>query len=156
GLLLDGDPVKVNAPVPETKLPDIPLGTVPGHLSLTIANGTQITSSFHGSCVTVKGGQATLAGATVTSGTIVLNAAIVLDTPPLFSKSIDLPPITVNVPESKKELDSAPVKVGVADATTGTCSASPGGDGGATTDSGTTSDGATSADGGTCEPMTAQ
>jgi hypothetical protein len=161
GLLLDGDPVKVSAPVPETKLPDIPLGTVPGHLSITVANGTVITSSFHGSCLTVKAGQATFAGATTTAGTIVLKASIVLEIP-LFKKSIDLPPITVNVPESKKELDSAPVKVSVADATAGTCSASPGGDGGAggdgggTTDSGTNGDSATSAEGGTCQPANVQ
>jgi hypothetical protein len=158
GLRLDGDPVKVSAPVPETKLPDIPLGTVPGHLSITVANGTVIASSFRGSCLTVKGGQATLAGTTATSGTLVLKASIVLEVP-LFNKSIDLPPITVNVPESDKELDSAPVKTGVADATTGTCSASPGGtgnDSGVTTDSGTNGDGGTSADGGTCQPETIQ
>jgi hypothetical protein len=125
GFLLDGDPAQVSADVPETKLPDIPLGSVPGHLSITVASGTKITSSFHGSCLTVKASQATLAGTTSTGGTILLKPSLVLEVP-LFSKTIDLPVVTVNVPSSVKELDSAPAGAdGVADATAGACGASP-------------------------------
>ena len=147
GLLLDGDPTKVNADVPETKLPDIPLGSVPGHLSLTIASGTHITSTFHGSCLGVKGGQATLAGTTSTSGTIVLHASIVLDIP-LYKKSIDLPPFTIDVPAANKELDSAPAKVdGVDDATAGACGAPPAGSGSSGSSGGGSSSGGSSSGG---------
>jgi hypothetical protein len=143
GFVLDGDPAQVAANLPETKLPDIPLGSVPGHLSLTVVAGSQVTTSFHGSCVEIKGGQATLHGRTVTSGKLVLKAQVVLDIP-LYNKAIDLPQISVDLPKSDKALDSgAAAAAGVADATCGATApsgdppqgpASGGADGGTTTD----------------------
>ncbi len=135
GFLLDGDPALVTAGIPETKLPDIPLGTVPGHLSLTVVAGSQITSSFHGGCVSTHGGEATFAGTTETQGTIILKGSIVLDIP-LFSKTFDLAPLTVTVPKSTKSIASSAVAAsGAADGTNGTCGdaadgGAPGADGG--------------------------
>jgi hypothetical protein len=116
GFSIDGDPAHVAANLPETKLPDIPLGSVPGHLSLTVLGGSTVTTSYQGSCVQVQGGQATLHGHTVTSGKLLMKAQIVLDIP-LYSKSIDLPQFSVDLPKSDKPLDSgAAAAQGVADA----------------------------------------
>jgi hypothetical protein len=73
----------------------------------------------------VHGGNATLKGQTAISGKLVLKASVVLDIP-LFSKSIDLPDVSVDIPESAKELDTAPAATpGLPDGTDGTCAAAP-------------------------------
>ena len=135
GLLLDGAPAVVSASLPETKLPDVPLGTVPGHLSITVAAGSKLTTSFKGTCVEIHGGKATYTGETTTSGTLVLRSQLVLDIP--LVKPLDLPETTVPIPSSAKPLVSAPVDAaGAADSTTGACPASAGDGGAADGDSG--------------------
>jgi hypothetical protein len=126
GLVLDGAPAQVVANVPETKLPDIPLGSVPGHLALTVATGTTVTVAYHASCLDVHGGQAKLQGQSTVSGKLVLTASIVLDIP-LHAVSVDLPTISVDLPQANKELDTAPVAAaGIADGTQGNCASAPG------------------------------
>ncbi len=130
GLLLDGPAAQVDANLPETKLPDIPLGTVPGHLSITVVAGSKLTTSFKGACVEVHGGKATYTGQITTAGTLVLKSQIVLNIP--LIKPIDLPDTTVPIPSSSKPLVSAIVEApGAPDSTTGACgSAGAGSDGG--------------------------
>src|SRR5262249_26626430 len=106
GFLLTGSPAQVAANIPETKLPDIPLGSVPGHLELTVGAGSQMTASFKGSCLSVKGGKATWQGQTTTSGKINLKASLVLDIP-LHKQTVPLPDIPVDLPQSVKPLASA-------------------------------------------------
>jgi hypothetical protein len=123
-------PAQITADVPEAKLPDVPLGTVPGHLTITIASGSKVVTSYQSSCLDVRGEHATLRGASTTSGKIVVKTSIVLDIP-LFSKSFDLPDMIVDVPASVKSLDSAPASApGIADGTDGTCTPPANSDGG--------------------------
>jgi hypothetical protein len=151
-----GDPPKVVANVPDTKLPDVPLGSVPGHLALTVTSASTITTEYRGTCLEVKGGQATLHGVTTTSGKLVLKASIVLEVP-LFNKTIDLPDVTADVPASTAALDSDAVRAqGIADGTDGTCGAPPApsgtGDGGAgsSSDAGNGDTSTGQGDGGSC------
>ena len=53
--LIGGPPVQVMAPVPATQLPNVPLGTVPGNLELSIQSGSVLTASYQGTCLTITG-----------------------------------------------------------------------------------------------------
>lgn len=128
GFAMSGEAPQVVSNLPETKLPDIPLGSVPGHLELTVASGSTITTAYRSTCLEVKGGKATLKGETVTSGTLVLKAAVVLEVP-LFKKTVELPPLTVAVPKSTEPLDVAADVPGLGDGTDGACGAGGGGEG---------------------------
>jgi hypothetical protein len=55
-LVEDGEEATLETPVPETKLPPIPLGSVPGKLELTIASGSKLTATFQGTCLAVANG----------------------------------------------------------------------------------------------------
>lgn len=129
GLLLDAaESAEASADLPETTLPEIPLGSIPGSLVLTVVKGSKLTSKFHATCLSVAGGTASYAGETKTGGTLVLKGKIVLKLPARLNKSIDLPEITVPIPEVTTAADAAPLTVsGIADATQGACNASAGG-----------------------------
>ncbi|HSO41031.1 MAG TPA: hypothetical protein VLT33_51250 [Labilithrix sp.] len=139
--LLDGSPsAAVVGAIPETKLPPIPLGSVPGKLQLTVTKDSTVRSSFHGSCLSVAGGKATYQGQLETSGTLVLKGTIVVDLPPPLNTPVDLGVISVQIPESTSPLDlgTRPTP-GVEDARNGSACATTGAgstDGG--TDSATT------------------
>jgi hypothetical protein len=125
GLLLgDSDNALATADLPETTLPEIPLGSIPGSLILTVSKGSQLTTKYRGTCLSVASGSATYTGASTTSGTLVLNAKIVLKLPAPLDKSIDLLPITVTIPEVTTKVEGAALSVGsMADAMTGNCNA---------------------------------
>lgn len=97
-LLGEGETATVEAAIPPTKLPPIPLGTVPGNLELSIAEGSVVTTSFRGTCLSVSGGQATYAGETETSGKLVLSGTLAVDLPAPLNKAIDLGAIDVPIP----------------------------------------------------------
>lgn len=121
-LLAEGESAAVTADIPETKLPDIPLGSVPGSLVLTVVKGSTLTTTFRGKCVSVASGKASYSGVAKTSGKIVLEGKIVLALPAPFDKSFDLPRFDVAVPETPTSLDSAAVEFGgVSDTKTGAC-----------------------------------
>lgn len=119
--LLDGDGAQVVADVPETKLPPIPLGSVPGELRLTVLAGSTLTTSYHGTCVSVSGGKATYAGEAATKGKLLLKGVIALKLPAPLDKEIALPPFDVAVPETKTKLTSEAVELGASDKSMGTC-----------------------------------
>ena len=129
GLLLDAaESAEASADLPETTLPEIPLGSIPGSLVLTVVKGSKLTSKFHATCLSVAGGTASYSGETKTAGTLVLKGKIVLKLPAPLNKSIDLPEITVPIPEVTTTTDAAPLTVsGIEDATQGSCNASAGG-----------------------------
>lgn len=120
----DGESAKVTADVPETKLPDVPLGAAPGKLQLTIAKGTVVTTTFHGTCAKVEGGHASYAGEAETSGTLVLRAALAFDIPGM--KPVDLPATTIAIPKKTIALDLGEKDAGsLADSAAGTCGGKP-------------------------------
>jgi hypothetical protein len=120
--LIGGATADVTAPIPAAQLPDIPLGTIPGKLQISIADGSTLQSSFRGTCLSVQKGMASYQGQTVTSGTLVLNATIALELPPPLNKSIPLPAITVTIPAATSGVDlgSQPA-AGASDAQQGPC-----------------------------------
>ena len=121
--LLDGAGAEVTAAIPETKLPDIPLGSVPGKLRLTVVSGSQLTSKFQASCMTVASGSAQYEGSAVTSGKLVIKGTIVLELPSPLNKEVELPEITVPIPSATSKVEFQPVAVsGAADDKAGTCS----------------------------------
>jgi len=123
GLLLEAaDSAEASADLPETTLPEIPLGSIPGSLVLTVVKGSKLTSKFHATCLSIAGGTATYSGESKTSGTLVLKGKIVLKLPSPLDKSVDLPEITVPIPEVTTATNAAPLPVsGIDDASEGTC-----------------------------------
>lgn len=134
GLLLDAaDGAEASADLPETTLPEIPLGSIPGSLVLTVAKGSKLTTKFHATCLSIAKGKAMYSGESKTGGSLVLKGKIVLKLPAPLNKSVDLPEITVPIPEVTTAMDAAPLAVSdVDDATQGACgaAASNGGNGG--------------------------
>lgn len=120
-LLDDGETAEVTADVPETKLPPIPLGSVPGELQLTVMKGSTLTTKYHGTCVAVSGGKATYSGQATTSGKLVLKGSLALKLPSPLDKAVDLPAFDVAIPETPTALDSAAVELGASDKTLGAC-----------------------------------
>lgn len=154
--LLDGKTAEVSAEVPETKLPDIPLGSVPGSLALTIVAGSKLTAKYTGGCMEVSGGEAKHSGAAVLGGTLVIKGAIKLDLPSPLDKTIELAEIAVPIPEGTRAVPFGPVAVSANDGSEGpTCAAASGPDGGAGADGGggvITEDGAViTPDGAACD-----
>lgn len=147
-LLDGGQTAQATAPIAPTKLPDIPLGSVPGHLELTVVAGSQLVTSYAGTCMTVSGGNVALTGTATTHGTLVLHGSLVPDLPPPLDKPVDLGDIEVAVPETAQALAFGAVEAsGATDATAGgACGAPVGPTGGGGGDAG--GDGA-SGDGGT-------
>jgi hypothetical protein len=129
GLLLDAsDSAEASADLPETTLPEIPLGSIPGSLVLTVVKGSKLTSKFHATCLTVAGGKAMYSGESKTGGTLVLKGKIVLKLPTPLNKEIELPSITVPIPEVTTATEAAPLTVeGIDDATQGACGATSAG-----------------------------
>jgi hypothetical protein len=123
GLLLDtADSALASADLPETTLPEIPLGSIPGSLVLTVVKGSKLTTKFHATCLSVAGGMATYAGESKTGGTLVLKGKIVLKLPAPLNKEIELPEITVPIPEVTTATTAAPLSVaGIDDSSQGAC-----------------------------------
>ena len=154
--LLSGDSAVVTAPIPATQLPDIPLGSIPGALQLAIGDGSSITSTFQGTCLSTSGGNSSYQGTVTTSGTLVIQATIALQLPSPLDQSVALPNITVSIPAATTPIDlGTQATPGVTDNQRGSCAPS-GSDGGAPdastdgpgSDSPSTSDGSTP----TCHP----
>jgi hypothetical protein len=122
-LLGDGEEVEAVANVPETKLPDVPLSGVPGHLELTVKPGTIVKATLHGSCLRGAEKIATYSGATTTSGTIVLEAKVVLDLPAPLNKGVTVPAISIDLPETAGTIESkSEASASVRDFSAGSCS----------------------------------
>jgi len=107
----EGDNAEAKAAIPETTLPPIPLGSIPGSLILTVASGSELTTKFHGTCVSVARESATFAGEAETSGLLVLKGTIKLELPAPLAKEIDLPEIKVTVPALKAAIDGGSLSV---------------------------------------------
>ena len=161
-VLGDGETAKAVATIPETKLPPIPLGSVPGNLEITIAAKSTVTSEFHGTCLSVSDGQASYAGEATTGGTLVLKGQIALDLPAPLNKTIDLGEIEVPIPSSKQALDfGSKAAAGAPDSQDGaaceagtTASSSSGGSSSGGSSSGGSSSGGSSSGGSTAAPST--
>ena len=134
--LVDGTNTSLTAPVPATQLPDIPLGAVPGSLKLAIGDGSVLTTSYQGTCLSVAGGMASYSGLASTSGTLVLKATLALDLPPPLDQSMPLPDITVKIPATTAAIDFGSLAApGANDSKQGMC-ASDGNDGGSSSSGG--------------------
>jgi hypothetical protein len=159
--LIGGPSASITAPIPATQLPPVPLGSVPGTLQLAIADGSTLTTTFQGTCLSVKGGMATYQGSASTSGTLNLTATLALDAP--ISQSFPLPPITATIPATTAAISFGTVTAsGASDSQQGECAGSGGADGGssddamappgdAATDGGAGHDGGASSDSGAPE-----
>jgi hypothetical protein len=160
-MLGEGESAQLAAAIPETKLPPIPLGSVPGKLEITVTGKSAVKSSFSGTCMSVAGGQASYNGIAKTSGWLVLKGRLLVELPMPLDKAIDLGEIMVPIPASTTALAfEAQDVAGVADGQTGSACEAPGASGGTpsggTTNGGTTSGGTTSGDtedGGTGGPV---
>ena len=103
---LIGDRTQVSAMLPETKLPDIPLpGGLPGHLSITIAAGSVVSSELSGSCASMDGKLVKFLGSTSTSANLILNPVVVITVPVFGDKEFPLPAITVPIPAFDAAMD---------------------------------------------------
>jgi hypothetical protein len=104
--LLGGGTAMVSAPLPKIDLPPIPLpGGLPGHLQLTVAEGSVIDSVLTGSCAGVDGNMAQFMAKTSTSAHIVIAPTIVLMIPILGTKTYPIPNIAVDVPAIEVPMD---------------------------------------------------
>lgn len=131
-LLDDGASAEVGADIPETKLPDIPLGSAPGTLKLTIVAGSKLTAKLGGECMSVASGAASYKASATLGGKLVVKGEIQLELPAPFNKTIELAEFSVPIPETLRPIPFEPVTVaGINDADTGAkCTAKPGGGGG--------------------------
>ena len=97
--LLDGKTAKVTAPIPEIKLPPIPLpGGLPGSLNITVATGSVLTTELAGDCAGFSDHTAELQAHTSTGGTLVLASEIVIKIPVIGEKKFPIPSVTVQIP----------------------------------------------------------
>jgi hypothetical protein len=114
--LLDGS-VSVEAAIPETELPPIPLQAilgVPGQLVFTIATGSVLHSEFRGTCAAVSSGEAHYTGETTTDGMLVVKPSVEIEVPVVGAQVFELPPISVPIPAATSPMDlgSQPVSGG--------------------------------------------
>lgn len=144
--LTDARSAVVTAVVPETKLPSIPLGSIPGSLELSTVAGSKLTVSFAEGCVSVSGGKATYSGTATISGTLVMKGAIVLSLPAPLNRTIDLAEIPIPIPEGKRLVSSGAAAVSLPDANEGACSKLP-----VVEDAGADGSAPTSCDASTCK-----
>lgn len=104
--LLGGSTAKVTAALPRIDLPPIPLpGGLPGHLQLTVAEGSVVDSVLTGSCAGVDSGMAQFKAKTSTTAHIVIAPVIVLNIPILGTKMYPIPNIAVDVPAIEVPMD---------------------------------------------------
>jgi hypothetical protein len=120
-LLGDGEKVAVDAKVPPTDLPPIPLAAVgvPGTLNLKVKEGSTVHAALHGSCVQAAGGKATFSGTTETSGTVVLSATLKLDIP--LVGDVKLPDFQIALPSAPGTISAEGDASGLADFQDGAC-----------------------------------
>jgi hypothetical protein len=119
--LIGGPEARVEAAVPETKLPPIPLGSVPGKLVLTITSASRVATAFRGACMRVRNRSATYTGATTTDGSLVLRGAIELELPAPFKQTVDIGEIAVPIPPLTKAIELGPVEADASDSAQGAC-----------------------------------
>ncbi len=152
---LVGKKAHVDASIPATMLPSIPLpGGIPGDLVLSIEDGSVVSADFSGTCAAFDGKNAHYTGTVTTSGTLKIKPTIEISIPIVGMKSFDIPDITVPIPASTSPLDLGSPAAGEGDgskptgdaAKQGTCAppmAGSGGAGGSGASSTTTTDTAT-------------
>ena len=121
-LLGEGEGTDLTVNLPETKLPSVPLGAIPGTLVLTVSSGSTLTTRYHGTCVSVVGGKVRYSGLASTTGKLLLKGQIVPSLPKPLNKPIDLKQFEVAVPATAIKLDSAEVLLaGATDQKLGPC-----------------------------------
>lgn len=103
--LLGGSKAKLDAHLPETELPPIPLGSVPGKLVVTISSASTINSNLWGVCAGVDSGQVQFLAEAATSATIVLKPKIVITIPFVGDKEYEIPEIRFETGQIKAPLD---------------------------------------------------
>lgn len=123
--LLDGKTADVAADVPETKLPDIPLGSIPGNLQLTVVAGSKLTAKYTGGCMAIANGEAKHSGSAVIGGTLRMKGAIKLELPSPLDKTIELAEFSVPIPETTRAVPFGPVAVSATDANEGPACGKP-------------------------------
>src|SRR5205085_2672002 len=84
-------------------------------LQLTVVKGSTLKTTYHGTCMTIAGGQAQYEGSAVTAGSLVIHGTIVLELPSPLNKSIELPEITVPIPSATSAVTFAAVATPGAD-----------------------------------------
>ena len=136
--LLAGAKATVTAPIPEIKLPPIPLpGGLPGNLQITVSTGSVLTTELAGTCAGIDAHTAQFLAKTSTSGTLVLASEIILKIPVIGDKSFPIPAVTVQIPAFEAAMDlgsqtfvgGGAVPVGAAIMAKGGCGAGGGGGG---------------------------
>ncbi len=103
--LLGGSKARLDAHLPETELPPIPLGSVPGKLIVTVSSASTIHSHLWGVCAGVDQGQVQFLAEAATSATIVLKPKIVISVPFVGDKEFAIPEIRFDTGQIKAPLD---------------------------------------------------
>lgn len=121
-LLGQGEGADVTVSLPETRLPSVPLGAIPGSLVLTVSSGSTLTTRYQGKCVSATGGKVRYMGLATTTGKLLLKGQIVPSLPKPLNKPIDLKQFEVAVPATVIKLDGTEVMLpGAIDQKLGTC-----------------------------------
>lgn len=103
--LLGGSKARLDANLPETELPPIPLGSVPGKLIVTISSASTINSNLWGVCAGVDQGQVQFLAEAATSATIVLKPKIVISVPFIGDQEFLIPEIRFDTGQIKAPFD---------------------------------------------------
>lgn len=103
--LLGGSKARLDANLPETELPPIPLGSIPGKLIITVSSASTINSNLWGVCAGVDQGSVQFLAEAATSATIVLKSKIVISVPFVGDKEFEIPEIRFDTGQIKAPLD---------------------------------------------------
>lgn len=105
---LVGKQVHVIAKLPRIELPPIPLpGGLPGHLQLTVTEGSTIDVGLAGTCAGFTGSTAQWHARTSTTAHVVIAPSIVLTVPIVGDKTFAIPDLTVDIPALAGSFDFA-------------------------------------------------
>ncbi len=112
--LMGGSSAILSVNLPETELPPIPLGSVPGKLIVTVSGTSTVNSTLTGICAGLDQKKIQFLTETATSAMIVLKPKIVISVPVIGDKEFAIPEITIRTPAIK-----APMDMGTLDAVEG-------------------------------------
>jgi hypothetical protein len=112
--LLSGSKSNLAMNLPETELPPIPLGSIPGKLIITVSSKSTVNSTLTGICAGLDANKVQFLAETATNATIVLKPKIVITVPIVGDKEFLIPEISFNTPALK-----APMDLGIQDAVEG-------------------------------------
>ncbi|HVK63555.1 MAG TPA: hypothetical protein VM694_03730, partial [Polyangium sp.] len=92
-----GTGVTTKALIPAVRLPEIPLGSVPGSLVLEVEDGSFVEIGFTGTCAAIHGTDVAYEGDIVRGGSLIIQPSIEIKVPGLGTKPFKIPKFTVDL-----------------------------------------------------------